>query len=325
MNEPSESTYWLSLVPKDRIIRISIIEQVYHKYTSIEPLWREEPDFLRKLGLTETELRKFLYFRSSFKPEYFQSVEEALTKQKIDIVKYVDPEYPQVLKDFGEYNIPPPLLLFVKGSLEKLGEGVAIVGTRDCSFYGRMMARKMAKTVAKAGYFVASGLARGVDTEAHSGALEAPKGRTVAVLPWLERIYPEENTKLAQDITKNGAVISEYFRPPYEQSSKWARAGFVLRNRITSGLSRCVILIESGESEGTYRQAIIAQKQGRKIFALKPRRENTEALEGFNKFIEMGATSIESAKPVLNYLKRYKSTTLKEKRIDSFYQHRIEK
>jgi predicted Rossmann fold nucleotide-binding protein DprA/Smf involved in DNA uptake len=98
----------------------------------------------------------------------------------------------------------------------------------------------------------------------------------------------------------------------------------VLRNRITSGLSRCVILIDSGESEGTYRQAIIAQKQGRKIFALKPRRENKEALKGFNKFIEMGATSIESTKPVLNYLKRFKSTTLKEKRIDSFYQHRIE-
>ena len=85
-----------------------------------------------------------------------------------------------------------------------------------------------------------------------------------------------------------------------------------------------MILIESGESGGTYRQAIIAQKQGRKIFALKPKRENKEALKGFNKFIEMGATSIESAKPVLNYLKRYGSNKLIEKRIDSFYQQRIE-
>ena len=84
-----------------------------------------------------------------------------------------------------------------------------------------------------------------------------------------------------------------------------------------------MILIESGISEGTYRQAIIAKEQGRKVFALKPIRENKEALIGFNKFIEMGATSIESAKPVLEYLKQYQSTKVNEKRIDSFYQHSL--
>ena len=97
------------------------------------------------------------------------------------------------------------------------------------------------------------------------------------------------------------------------------------KTQFNSGLSRCVILVESGVSEGTYRQAVIAQKQGRELFALKPKRENKEALKGFNRFIEMGATSIESAKLVLNYLKGCEATKLKEKRIDSFYQHRIEK
>jgi DNA processing protein len=250
-------------------------------------------------------------------------MEEKLKEQKIAIIRYVDPEYPPILKDFGEYHIRPPLVLLVKGSLANLGDGVAIVGTRECSFYGHSMARKLAKTIATAGYFVASGLARGVDTEAHCGALEAPSGKTVAVLPWLDKIYPEENVKLAQDITKKGALISEYYSPPFEHSSTQARAAFVIRNRITSGLSRCIILIESGMSGGTYRQAIIAKEQGRKIFALKPKRENKDALEGFNKFIEMGATSIESAKPVLDYLKQYQSTKVKEKRIDSFYQRSL--
>jgi predicted Rossmann fold nucleotide-binding protein DprA/Smf involved in DNA uptake len=114
--------------------------------------------------------------------------------------------------------------------------------------------------------------------------------------------------------------VSEYYSPPFEHSaSQQARAAFVIRNRITSGLTRCVILVESGSSEGTYRQAIIARDQGRKVFAVKPRRDNRVATEGFKKFIEMGATPIESAKPVLEYLKQY-SSKVKEKRIDSFYQ-----
>lgn len=323
MNETSEAAYWLSLVPKDRLISIPKIEQVFYKYNSIEPLWKEKPDFLLNLGLNENQVKKFLEFRLSFKPEYFQRLEEKLKEQKIAIIRYVDPEYPRILKDFGEYYIKPPLVLLVKGSLNKLGDGVAIVGTRECSFYGHTMARKLARTIAKAGYFVASGLARGVDTEAHCGALEAPSGKTIAVLPWFDKIYPEENVKLAQDIAKRGALVSEYYTPPFENSSSQARAAFVIRNRITSGLSRCVILIESGMSEGTYRQALIAKEQGRKIFALTPRKKNKEALAGFNKFMEMGATSIESAKPVLEYLKQYQSTKVKEKRIDSFYQHNL--
>ncbi len=169
-----------------------------------------------------------------------------------------------------------------------------------------------------------SGLARGIDTEAHCGALEAPHGKTVAVLPWLseKEFYPEENFKLALDISRNGAILAEYYEPPRVVPSLNAKAAFVLRNRITSGLAQCVVLVESGATGGTYRQATIAKDQGRKIFAVKPKTDNKTAIEGFKQFIDMGAESIESATPVLRFLKR-NSRNEKEKRIDSFYQTNI--
>ena len=165
------------------------------------------------------------------------------------------------------------------------------------------------RTIAKAGYVIYSGLARGIDTEAHCGALEAKNGKTVAVLPWLseENFYPEENIPLALDIARNGAVLSEYYDPPRSYPcAPNARAAFVIRNRITSGLARCIILVESGSTGGTYRQATIARDQGRKMFAVKPKSDNKVALEGFKQFMAMGATPIESAKPVLQYLKDLK-------------------
>jgi DNA processing protein len=318
LSELLENAYWLSLVTKDRLITIPRIERVFKQYNSLAPLWNESVDFLRDLGLSDGEIRKFLQFRLSFKAEDFTRLAEKLKHENIAVVRYVDPTYPKLLKDFGDYYIKPPILLLVKGSLEKLSNGVAIVGTRECSFYGHMMARRLARSIAKEGYFIVSGLARGVDTEAHCGALEASAGRTIAVLPWLDRIYPEENIKLSRDIERRGAIISEYYSPPFESSSNQAKAAFVIRNRITSGLCRCVILIESGMSGGTYRQATIAKEQGRKVFALKPRKENKEAFEGFKKFVEMGATPIESAKPVIEFMKQYPSAKGKEKKIDSF-------
>ncbi len=315
--------YWLALMGKDRLVPIHGVEEAILKYNSISELWTEKPEFLRTLGLSDNEIKRFVEFRTSFKLEHYQRSLENLVKQNFHIVTYVDPDYPPTLKDNGNYYIKPPLAFLVKGSVKNIGEGVAIVGTRECSFYGHMMARKLAKTIAKAGYFIAAGLARGVDTEAHCGALEAPSGKTIAVLPWFDKIYPEENVKLAVDIAKNGAVISEYYNPPFEnsRSPSYAKAAFVLRNRIISGLSRCIILVESGVTGGTFRQASIAVEQGRKLFAVKPKSENKEAFEGFKKFVEMGATSIQSAKPVLQFLESKNFKPIKEKKIDHFYQY----
>jgi DNA processing protein len=319
MSEITDIPYWLALVPKGTL-PAPVLEKIFLKYNSLEPIWKETPDILRKLDINDYEIRRIMEYRATIKMDYYFNLSATLAKKGIKIIRYVDKEYPLILKDFGNYHVKPPLVLLVKGSMTDIEEGVAIVGTRECSFHGHTMARTLARTIAKAGYVVFSGLARGVDTEAHCGALEAPRGKTVAVLPWLSEndFYPEENIKLAADITKKGAVLSEYYDPPRAHPSLNARAAFVIRNRIISGLARCIILVESGKTGGTYRQASIAKDQGRKMFAVKPKNENKEACEGFQQFVEMGATPIESAKPVLKYLKEASSSNLKEKRIDSF-------
>lgn len=317
MNYPSDIPYWLALAAKSAL-PIPKLEAIFNNHHSLEPLWTENVDFLRCEDFNDSEIRKILEYRLSVKINYYQTLTKTLESKEIKIIRYVDNDYPSILKDFGNYHIKPPLAFLLKGSVDALDEGVAIVGTRECSFHGHMMARRIARTIAKAGYIIYSGLARGVDTEAHCGALEASYGRTVAILPWLSEqdFYPEENINLAADITKKGAILSEYYEPPRVHPSLNARAAFVIRNRITSGLARCIILVESGATGGTYRQASIAKDQGRKMFAVKPKSDNKRAMEGFKQFIEMGATPIESAKPVLEFLSL--NSGVKIKRIDSF-------
>lgn len=294
------------------------IESLFRKLESIEYLWELPFNGLSNLGLNDKEIAKIVNFRKSAKLERYSNLQKILSKEKIRVCRYIDEDYPLILKNFADYNVEPPLGLFIKGSIDRIGEGVAIVGTRNCSFYGHSMARKMAREIAGKGHIVISGLARGVDTEAHCGALEASQGKTIAILPWMSRVYPSENENLARDIMEKGAIVSEHYWPPREGSSQLARVAFVLRNRIISGLSRCVILVESSEGGGTFRQATIAIQQGRKVFALKPRQKNKEAIKGFEMFVKMGATPIVSAKPVLEYLKSSPSTKTKEKRLDSF-------
>ena len=269
--------YWLALMDRFDIVPNSKIEQAYNKFNSIIPLWQEEFDFLRNLGLSNIEAAKFVHFRNSVGLEKYRMLSDALVKQGIRVCRYVDAEYPQHLKDFGAYHIQPPLGLFIKGSMDRISEGVAVVGTRACSFYGHSMARKIARTVANNGYTVISGLARGVDTEAHCGALEASSGKTIAVLPWMDRIYPEENINLAKDIAERGCLVSEHYWPPRERSSQLARAAFVIGNKKISGLSRCVVLIETGRESGTVRQDNIPLKQGCRVLAPPPKQGNKEA------------------------------------------------
>jgi DNA processing protein len=177
--------------------------------------------------------------------------------------------------------------------------------------------------VARLGYTVVSGLARGVDTEAHCGALEVPGGKTVSILAWMNPIYPAENTELSNDISARGALLSERYLPG-TKFGKTAPGNFVERNRIISGISRCIIVIESGPEGGSVHQARIAKAQGRKIFVVKPKKVNKRALEGFKLFMSMGATPIDSIKPVAEYLKSIPTGKIEERKIDSFYQNTLQ-
>src|SRR5277367_21400 len=181
--------------------------------------------------------------------------------EEAHIVAFEDPAYPPELKQIYD----PPLVLFVRGNVEVLSQpGIALVGTRHPTPYGVGMAERLACDLAARGLVIFSGLARGVDTAGHRGALSA-KGKTVAVFgTGVEIVYPRENTKLVdQMLALGGAVISEFPMGTFA-----APQNFPIRNRIISGISIGVLVIEAAEYSGTRITARCALEQNREVFAV---------------------------------------------------------
>ena len=203
--------------------------------------------------------------------------------------------YPTLLRSIPD---PPPVLYF-KGTLEPRDlNAVAIVGSRKCSYYGREQAERFGALLAGAGVTVLSGGARGVDSSAHRGAMSHPHGRTIAVLgSGIDVPYPPENAGLFEQIAKKGAVVSEYplGTPPVKEN-------FPRRNRIVSGMSRGVLVIEADERSGaliTARQA--CDDHGRTVFAL-PGRVDSPTSAGPHKLIRDGATLVTKLEDILEGL-----------------------
>jgi DNA processing protein len=188
----------------------------------------------------------------------------------------------------------PPGLLFVRGSLEPCDAmAVAIVGARHATAYGRRVAWQLSGGLARAGYTVVSGLARGIDAAAHRGALDAG-GRTVAVLgTGVCEIYPPEHAELATEIVARGAVISEAL--PF---TKAHRGVFPRRNRIVSGLSLGTVIVEAAEHSGALITARLAGEQGREVFAV-PGPIDCRMARGCHRLIRDGARLVESVDDIL--------------------------
>lgn len=200
------------------------------------------------------------------------------------------PAYPQYLAHI--YN-PPPVLFYYGGLQVPKGPAIAIVGSRRCSAYGRHVAGQLAGELAEAGFTVISGMARGIDTAAHEGALHGG-GYTFAVLgSGADVIYPPENKKLYQDIIKRGAVISEFLpgMPPLA-------ANFPARNRLISGLSDAVLVIEAAEKSGALITVDAALEQGRDVYAVPGCITNNFSI-GCHKLIQQGAKLVASVKDIL--------------------------
>ncbi len=207
------------------------------------------------------------------------------------IVTPVDGEYPGNLREIYD----PPLALYVRGKLEARDRhAIALVGSRTTSYYGRETAKKLGYQAAYAGMTVVSGLARGIDTAAHEGALAA-KGRTIGVLGCgIDQVYPPENEALAKRIVESGgAVISEF--PVGTQPD---RQTFPIRNRVVAGLSMGVVVVESAVNGGALITARMALDQGRQVFAV-PGRIDTASSRGCNRLIKEGAALVESAEDIL--------------------------
>jgi DNA processing protein len=206
-----------------------------------------------------------------------------------------DPEYPELLKEIYD----PPIILFVKGDVKCLNTpAVAIVGSRRATPYGVNAAEKLARELASRGIMICSGLARGIDTAAHRGAMEAD-GVTVAVLgSGLDVIYPKENKRLAQQIERRGCLISEFplNTGPMPQN-------FPIRNRIISGLCLGTCLVEAAEYSGSLITARMALEQGREVFAV-PGNITSKNSFGPNLWIKQGAKLVQNWQDVVEEFPR---------------------
>ncbi|MEX2175956.1 MAG: DNA-processing protein DprA, partial [Pirellulaceae bacterium] len=203
------------------------------------------------------------------------------------------PDYPTRLTEIPD----PPGVLFVRGAFSPSdGLAVAIVGTRHASHYGLAQAERLAGGLARAGYTIVSGLARGIDAAAHRGALKAG-GRTLAVLgSGVLNVYPPEHAELAHEICSRGAVLGE--NPPRSPPLSGA---FPQRNRIITGLSLGVIVVEASERSGALISARHAMEQGREVFAV-PGRVDSRTSRGCHRLIRDGAKLVETVDDVLEEL-----------------------
>jgi DNA processing protein len=214
-----------------------------------------------------------------------------IEKAAVHVVTRDDPEYPRNLREVYD----PPIILYVKGTLsERDALAIAVVGSRRTTLYGQDMARKLAYQLGRVGVTVVSGLARGIDTAAHHGALQA-KGRTVAVIGCgIDIVYPAENEKLANEIIeKGGAVVTEF---PF--GVKPDKQNFPMRNRIISGWSLGTVVVEANLKSGALITANQAAEQGRQVFAV-PGRADSILSRGTNKLIKDGAKLTEDAEDIL--------------------------
>ena len=231
-----------------------------------------------------------------FPREHIEEIDEQLSlgkKVRADIAAWSDPDYPALLKQIPS----PPIALFSRGDLSVASRpAVAIVGSRRCSPSGKFVAEKLGRGLAGAGFVVVSGLARGIDSAAHRGALSAG-GITVAVLgSGVDVCYPRENKKLLEEIEERGAVVSEFplGTPPLKQN-------FPLRNRVISGLSSGVVVVEASEESGALVTAVHALEQNREVFAV-PGDITLSSTAGSNRLLKEGARLVTCAQDIIEEL-----------------------
>jgi len=229
------------------------------------------------------------------KKSYKDAEKEIKTAEQkgIKIVTINSKEYPEQLRNIED----PPIAIYMQGNIIKSDKNaISIVGSRKCSAYGRVVAETFSKKLASVGLTIVSGLAVGIDTISHKGALSV-KGRTIAVMgSGLDYIYPSSNKDLAERIIKNGAVISEF-----PLGTAPLRYNFPFRNRIISGLSIGTLVVEAAEHSGSLITARLAAEQGKDVFVV-PGDITSDKSKGANQLIKDGAIPVTSVMDILQYI-----------------------
>lgn len=252
-----------------------------------ETVWHAPLDELRNsCCLDEITLGNFIACRGKADIDSFA---ETLLRKRINLCSIEENKYPENLKNI--FN--PPVVLFYRGNFSAAKKTIAIVGARKASAYGKSCANFLARDLAAAGVEVISGAAKGIDTAAHLGALQGG-GRTIAVLGCgIDVAYPKENKRLLDEIAEKGTVLSEY--GPGIQ----ANAGFFpARNRIISGISQGVVVIEAAIKSGSLITAEFALNEGRDVFTV-PGSIFSELNAGCHKLIKQGAKLVENAADII--------------------------
>jgi DNA processing protein len=255
-------------------------------YHSIEQLLQLSRDQLQAYGLKETQITALL------KPN-LKLIESNLSwldnSPQNHIICYDNPNYPPLLKEISS----PPLILYLQGNISLLSTPqIAIVGSRSCTPYGEEKASQFAQQLSTSGFTITSGLAIGIDGFAHQGAINK-QGNTIAVLgTGLNNIYPKRHLKLAQQIKENGLLVSEFWPNAAAYPSNFPR-----RNRIISGLSLGVLVIEASKRSGSLITARYALEQNRDVFALPGSIDNSEAC-GCHQLIQQGAKLVMNAQDI---------------------------
>lgn len=272
-----ESNYWLALALTEGLGPSRIRKLVEH-FGTAELVFQASLTELEATGIRAVSAQS-LATGKSMELAYDELAKCA--RANATIISLSDPEYPSRLKEIYD----PPVILFVKGSIELLSKpGIAMVGTRHPTPYGTGMAERLSTDLAARGLVIISGMARGIDTSSHRGAIAA-KGKTVAVLgTGIDVMYPRENTRLADQILSlGGALISEFplATPPTPQN-------FPIRNRIISGMSAGVLVVEAAEYSGTRITSRCALEQNRDVYAVPGNVTNKNSW-GPNTLIKQGA------------------------------------
>jgi len=232
--------------------------------------------------------------QASAKDDLIDRVWEDCTTNRVRILFPNDEEFPRLLREIPS----PPLYLFIRGSIQPADQlSIAIVGTRHATSYGRMVTEGLARSLARNGLTIVSGLARGIDSIAHRSTMEIDGARTIAFLgSSVTDIYPPEHDELATQISKCGAIISETH--PF---SKPKAGVFPQRNRLISGMSLGVVVVEAADRSGSLITAGHAGEQGRDLFAV-PGPVNSRMSRGCNRLIRDGAILIQDAQDILEHL-----------------------
>ena len=291
-----EDFYWIALKSVSGIGNVTF-RRLLERFDTPEAVLSAKPaDWASVRGISPAALEGF---SSGVWRKFAEEECKRLSAGDVRIVTFTSADYPKSL-----FEIPdPPPFLYVRGELRSQETSIAIVGSRRATSYGLLATARLAEALAGHGVTVVSGMARGVDTAAHKGALAAG-GRTIGVLgSGIDKVYPPENSRLFNDMAEKGCLVSEFPLGTLPLAENFPR-----RNRIISGLSRGVLVIEAAENSGSLITARYALEHGRDVFAV-PGNITFASSRGSNRLIKEGAKLVDCVEDILEELPAYARAT----------------